>query len=166
MRNSNTPERYNLLPYEAEFKLYCSAVIQVSPQSLKGYVSDYRYFAQWLAAHFPDTSVESATQSMLLHYRDYLDGNFPRSSTNRRLSSIRAFYSFLISQGILTESPMREIHNIAAGMTTHSPHKALVDDFMSAMSSLGVDERKRTANAVNEFLSISSQSHESSTSRI
>lgn len=158
--DSHKQKRYNLLPYEAEFKIYCSAVIGMSPLSIKGYVSDFKFFIHWLQASHPDVSVEHVSQTMIQQYKQYLQASFPRSTSNRRLSTLRAFYAFLISQGVLTESPTRDVHNITEATPIPHIYTALVEDFMSNTNDREFGAKQHLQSTVLDFLSVSATPHE------
>ncbi len=157
---SSKQKRYNLLPYEAEFKIYCSAVIGVSPLSIKGYMSDFKFFVHWLQAQYPGTTVEQVSQSMAEEYRRYLQASFPRSTSNRRLSTLRAFYSFLVSQGVLTESPTRDLHNITDTKLVDDNFMPLIEAFMSNSNDRDASARHELQSTVLDFLTVTATTHE------
>jgi len=54
--------------------------------------------------------------SQVLGYRQYLiDENVPYTTINRRLSSLRKFFSFCIDQGWIQHNPAKEVENIKEG---------------------------------------------------
>ena len=129
-------EGYNLYNLEPQFKSFLTAG-NVSQITLKNYLSDFRHFAGWLehyvgtdvvssTARNPDFSVAEFTSSkverllrndmtseVVFKYRSYLVvNNLPHKTINRRLSALRKFCSFCISQGWMTENPAKKISNI------------------------------------------------------
>ena len=160
-------KRYNLLPFEHEFRLYAHAVIGLTPVSIKNYISDYRYFVQWLDAQFSPLTVEHADVHHIELYRSYLvEQGLPRASVNRRLSALRALYTFLIHQGIISSSPMKSIKNMtqhtsdmtASVMRSSSPTSInpLISKFCDEQRSLGIDQGtcSRNSKYIEEFLAI------------
>src|SRR3989339_1542622 len=116
---SNT---YNLYNLEAPFKKYLSAV-NYKPVSIRNYLSDIRHFFGWLISYFKseNISIESEikapqfiTIKSIFEYKSYLlKNNIPLKTINRRLSSIRKFFSFCISQGWIKENPAKQIRNMS-----------------------------------------------------
>ncbi len=149
-------QRYNLLPFEVEFRLYASAVIKLSPISLKNYISDYRYFTGWLIATYQNVTVESVSETHLLAYKAYLQGQgLPRASVNRRLSALRAVYAFLVQQHIVTENPMKHIKNMTEHGNTpessaHSP--SILDEYAQFLV-----EEKYDPNHMDQILADNSE---------
>lgn len=122
MNDSNSSVGYNLYNLEPQFRSYLSAGKGISPHSVKNYLSDFRYFAGWAQSYpaSPSDSGENnhATSSLLSvkllsDYRNYLIGcHLPYRTINRRLSTVRRFCSFSISQGWLKENFGKNIHNV------------------------------------------------------
>jgi len=137
-------KQYNLYNLEPLFKKYLLTE-NISPISLKNYLSDFRHFAGWVefynrshrvilnevkdlsrmrdnsnklrdssptAQNDIDRIISSQTVS---EYRSYLTtNNIPHKTINRRLSTIRKFCSFCISQGWMKENPAKKIINVIA----------------------------------------------------
>ncbi|KKQ24141.1 MAG: Collagen triple helix repeat-containing protein, partial [Candidatus Roizmanbacteria bacterium GW2011_GWC1_37_12] len=114
---------YNLYNLEPQFKKFLTAG-NVSPITLKNYLSDFRHFAGWLDFYIkanPNVgSIHESTlqdfinEKMISEYRSYLvENNLPHKSINRRLSTLRKFCSFCISQGWIKENPAKKISNIS-----------------------------------------------------
>jgi site-specific recombinase XerD len=93
---------------------------------LKNYLSDLRHFLGWLTFYWKSNNVgtihELSLQELSLQklitaktisdYKAYLlENNIPLKTTNRRLSTVRKFCSFCISQGWLKENPAKKIKN-------------------------------------------------------
>src|SRR3989344_3095894 len=102
---------YNWYNLETNFRIYLAAVKKISPLSAKNYLSDLRYFVGWAHQALPE---QCMTADNLECYRDYLvASNLPPRTTNRRLSSIRAFSGFLLSQGIIKTNPSKGVRNFS-----------------------------------------------------
>ncbi|MBW7960152.1 site-specific integrase, partial [Patescibacteria group bacterium] len=112
-------KRYNFYNLEPQFRTFLLAE-NISPITLKNYLSDFRHFAGWLTTNnkFAISRKENAlglpiTSEDISNYRSYLyQNNLPQKTINRRLSTVRKFCSFCISQGWLTENPAKGITNL------------------------------------------------------
>lgn len=115
---------YNLDNLEALFKQYLLAGNN-KPVSIKNYLSDFRHFVGWLIFKFkvrsskfeveekPFRIVNQITISLIEEYKSYLiENNIPTKTINRRLSTVRKFCSFCVSQGWMKENPARQISNV------------------------------------------------------
>jgi hypothetical protein len=101
---------YNLYNLEPQFREFLIAE-NISPISLKNYLSDLRYFFGWMSSK--SLNVEAIDKELVEDYRKYLlDNNLPHKTVNRRLSTLRKFCSFCISQGWMDENPAKKIANI------------------------------------------------------
>src|SRR3990167_8083174 len=130
---------YNLYNVEPQFRKFLAAE-NISAISLKNYLSDFRHFAAWLdfylsshsviprdhsvilsEAKDPDAGiiVSVLTPEILSEYRGYLvENKFTHKTINRRLSTVRRFCSFCISQGWLKENPAKKISNIGQNFSS------------------------------------------------
>lgn len=122
---------YNLYNLEASFRNYLVAE-NVSPNTLKNYLSDFRYFCGWYESPKTANSTQQFTilsftslddlvkelpnllqNQVISDYKNYLSKNkLPSKTINRRLSTLRKFCSFCISQGWLKENPAKHLENI------------------------------------------------------
>ncbi|MEK7633882.1 MAG: phage integrase SAM-like domain-containing protein, partial [Patescibacteria group bacterium] len=145
------PNTYNLYNLEAPFKQFLLAGNQKAV-SIKNYLSDVRHFFGWLILYFKShkiqiesevTITQFITTSVISEYKSYLESNnIPHKTTNRRLSTLRKFCSFCISQGWMKENPAKKISNISSlPPTTYplQPNKASVSPglFKKAMAFIG-----------------------------
>lgn len=100
--------------------------------SIKNYLSDLRHFLGWLILYLKSkhhhlivnfstydslpTQIEIIKQiddKIVQEYKSYLAENkIPIKTINRRLSTLRKFFSFCISQGWLKENPAKKIENL------------------------------------------------------
>lgn len=108
-------EGYNLYNIEPKFKNFLRAG-NISADTLKNYLSDIRHFTGWLSANSkPDIKPlsESLSQSTVEGYKEYLKSNsVPAITINRRLSSLRKFFDFLIDEAMISINTARLVHNI------------------------------------------------------
>jgi len=100
-------ERFiNYIRYEKRF----------SEHIIKAYQTDLNQFYSWLDTHYdindPSSIGYMIIRSWLVHLMD--KGISPRA-VNRKLSSLRSFYKFLIREGMIDENPMKKIIPPKAG---------------------------------------------------
>jgi len=108
--------QYNFYNIEASFKQYLLAGNK--KVTVKNYLSDFRHFLGWfilknkLNSDLPD--ITSLINIRLINeYKSYLiENKIPVKTINRRLSTIRKFCSFCISQGWMKENPGKQVQNI------------------------------------------------------
>jgi site-specific recombinase XerD len=118
-------DTYNLYNLEAPFKEYLSTGNH-KPVSIKNYMSDFRHFAGWITLYLKSNSIskgehggsplqEFITVNIISEYKFYLsENNIPHKTVNRRLSTVRKFCSFCISQGWMKENPGKKVGNVRA----------------------------------------------------
>jgi len=119
-------KRYNLDNFEASFREFLQNE-GVSLPTLKNYLSDHRHFWGWytfyLHSKHDDNLNDKITSRFSLAsmidfeavscYKDYLETNaLPIKTINRRLSTLRKFCSFCISQNWMRENPAKQVTNI------------------------------------------------------
>ncbi len=138
---------YNLYNFEASFRKFLIAE-NVNPLTLKNYLSDFRYFAGWMeqsnSVNFPQNAeqggknlTEHVTEKLLsveklASYKDFLvKSGFPRSSINRKLSTVRKFCSFCITQGWMKENPGKKVANYENNPSKHDAFE--LNDFKEYM---------------------------------
>ncbi|QQG44284.1 MAG: phage integrase SAM-like domain-containing protein [Candidatus Roizmanbacteria bacterium] len=125
--------QYNQYNFESSFKNYLLAE-KVKPVTLKNYLSDLRHFLGWLTipSHInvgtgrdlslPDETsfiTQNLTLETLENYKQYLiSNNLPLLTVNRRLSTLRKFCTFCISQGWMKENPAKKISNVKFQMSS------------------------------------------------
>lgn len=156
--------QYNLYNFEALFKKFLLAE-NVSLPTLKNYLSDFRHFGGWwifkLKVQNVQLNVEEGQQIQLVsritsdlveEYKMYLiQNNLPVSTINRRLSTVRKFCSFCISQGWMKENPAKKIANFQSENT-----KNLLKEFENDIAKEGENEKtvKHIVADITEFLQV------------
>jgi len=128
--------QYNLSNLEASFKQYLLTVNAkpLNSITIKNYLSDLRHFLGWIISdvrahhaapqHQSDPRksasvsteilplIQAVTPTVVSDYKNYLNSNnIPPKTINRRLSTLRKFGSFCISQGWMKENPAKRIKN-------------------------------------------------------
>ncbi|MEK7597785.1 MAG: phage integrase SAM-like domain-containing protein [Patescibacteria group bacterium] len=146
-------ETYNLYNLEAPFKEYLIAGNQKAV-SIKNYLSDFRHFFGWLISTGEETSPLQGSINIktVSEYKSYLESNnIPHKTINRRLSTLRKFCSFCISQGWMKENPAKKIGNISIKtvfVRRQSLNKALISpEPLSSPPPIGVEGRLRRGSS-------------------
>ncbi len=159
-------KRYNLSNFEAPFKQFLLAEnnnVNLNPITVKNYLSDLRHFLGWVNTQTelasisdfdPQASLEIMTSSLILNYQQYLyKGYIPVKTINRRLSTIRKFFSFCIGQGWIKHNPAKEVQNLKSFTTNDFE---LINQYYNHL----VDQREnlltidQNIQNVNEFFKI------------
>jgi len=153
---------YNFYNFEASFKKFLLAE-NVSPITLKNYLSDLRHFLGWTILklkaqnkkNFENLSplefLNQINESLVEEYKNYLVVNaIPAKTINRRLSTLRKFFSFCISQGWLKENPAKKIQNLKLKIDS------IISSFALSLEKENLDQKtiKSYLEVVQEFLSL------------
>ncbi len=160
---------YNLYNTEALFRKYLLAENKTSI-TVKNYGSDLRHFIGWvtlgkrLHTSAPEEMSELITQELIEDYVQYLeDSKTPIKTINRRLSTLRRFCSFSISQGWMSHNPAKKMQNRV--LQTSSPHKAqfpnpiakILQEMKTELrESEGAYQSAQTVKDVEEFIAVTS----------
>lgn len=174
--DKKTAAGYNLSSFEQDFRTYLTAGKKRSPHTVKNYISDLRFFDGWLQTygdhdHRTHTTREGFLQSIssshVEEYKSYLaEGGFPRRTINRRLSTLRTFFTFAVKQGWTTLNPAKGVHNIRkpGAQPRKNKHSETKHGVLgSLIVSFGSDMRSEPAHAehadeymkdIEEFFSI------------
>lgn len=106
--------RYNFFYFEAAFRKYLYAENASTP-TIKNYLSDLHFFFTWMRNDkgIIDLDLSDApnvfTHTLVREYHEFLVASKAPSSTyGRRLSSLRQFFSFCITQAWLKSNPAHE----------------------------------------------------------
>jgi len=155
-------KRYNFYNFEASFKKFLLAE-NVSPITLKNYLSDLRHFLGWTILkikaqnkkNFENLSplefLNQIDESLVEEYKNYLVVNaIPAKTINRRLSTLRKFFSFCISQGWLKENPAKKIQNLKLKIDS------IISSFALSLEKENLDQKtiKSYLEVVQQFLSL------------
>lgn len=172
-------DTYNLYNLEAPFKEYLVAGNQAGEinadkradlhgkklhsLSIKNYLSDFRHFIGWMIDQRKSASQSAKidfsqlefilTPTVINDYKNYfITNNLPHKTINRRLSTVRKFCSFCISQGWLKENPAKKISNIKYQRSNLD----VLDQFQSDLEKEKLDQSVITSylSDVREFLGL------------
>ncbi len=151
-------QAYNWYNLELNFRIYLSAVKKMRPVSVKNYLSDIRHFIGWTsseAAKFESDQPEVIMiPANLEKYRSYLtSSNLPLKTVNRRLSTLRSFCDFLISQNIIQLNPSKSLRNQAMHLMSNST-STFENQYISSIESLKLsqEELDQIKEDVSEFI--------------
>jgi site-specific recombinase XerD len=156
---------YNFYNFEALFKQYLLAENN-SPITIKNYLSDLRHFLGWVilkllreASSQSAEKVEKITSEefialidapLIEEYKQYLiTNNIPQKTINRRLSTLRKFFTFCILQGWQKDNPAKKVNNLIA-----SKNELLSDfqQYLMQKRGLSTSEIKNINDDINGFL--------------
>lgn len=174
---------YNLYNLEASFKEWLIAGIKnrrndakkretgettrkgLTNISIKNYLSDFRHFWGWLTFYLKSNNlgtihklslVKLITSKTIFDYKSYLiENNIPTKTVNRRLSTLRKFCSFCISQGWMKENPAKKISNIKYQIA-NIENGQILNQFQQDLLKENLDQKTITnyLDDIQEFLSI------------
>ncbi len=160
---------YNFYNFEASFKQYLIAGNK-TPVSVKNYLSDLRHFFGWMTFYLVNDRkiistdlnesqfISAIDEKLIVNYKSYLiENNIPAKTINRRLSTVRRFCSFCVSQGWMTVNPGKQIANIQSE-TLHidAETKSMLDEYRSSLQQKQNSQHSITnsLNDIEEFLHI------------
>lgn len=114
--------------YLQEFKLYIEVEKNFSKHTVAAYSSDILSFLIWLG----DRNVEDVSYSLMREYLLYINKfNYLKTTTARKIASLRTFYRFLYRERIIEKNPAIGIHAPKKGkslpefLTEHEIEKIL-----------------------------------------
>jgi len=140
---------------------------RLTKTSVKNYLSDLRHFLGWLIIKLKvknpslniddltaDKFVSQITLDLIEDYKGYLlENNIPIKTVNRRLSTLRKFFSFCISQGWLKENLAKKISNVKKDLLEKTD---ILLQFKKDLEKEGLDKKtiKSYLEDIQEFLSV------------
>jgi integrase/recombinase XerC len=106
------------MDYLADFEQRLITIRNAGKHTARAYLGDIRSFLRFMADRYyggPDVSVDTVRPSEIdrLKMRAYLAhlqaGNITKRSVARKLSAIRAFFDFLLAEGVVESNPADEV---------------------------------------------------------
>lgn len=82
----------------------------ISPYTVRGYLADLKKFGEWFkVTNGENVRLRNVTPVDVRDYKMHLQtaSNFKPSTINRRLSSLRAYFTWAIQEGLIKENPVR-----------------------------------------------------------
>lgn len=148
--------QYNQYNSEALFKKSLLAE-NVSKSTIKNYLSDLRHYFGWLYQSVSKNSTSEnldvialSTVPTVKNYIASLSTNgIPEKTINRRLSTLRKFFSFSINQGWMNYNPAKKIENIHSELSVSES----LGEFESFLKGIGLteDDIKDRLDDIKEF---------------
>lgn len=93
----------------SEFMNYLKLEKKTSDNTCEAYKRDVAAFERFLADRGCDRLTKASNTDVVAYLMELKNTGKSKSTTNRKLSSIRTFYKFLIKKGKLTENPTDDI---------------------------------------------------------
>ena len=91
------------------FNKYLTEVKKCSQNTLSSYLRDIRQLSEYMETHVDD-SLDKVTEDELSDYINWLKGNGKSVATvSRAIASIKSFYSVLVTDGHIEESPATKL---------------------------------------------------------
>ena len=104
-----------MLDIICEYEDYLSRVRQASGNTVSSYIRDIRQFSDWLECA-GKTELLSATQQNISAYLSYLLGHGKSGATgSRTLASLKNFYAYAVSSGVIEASPVTDQIHVERG---------------------------------------------------
>ncbi len=150
---------YNLSNLEPKFKSYLYSE-NISPVSLRNYMSDLRHFFGWIFSKNKDKNkninqvLSSVTPNLVEDYKkEHANLKLPTKTINRRLSSLRKFFSFYHKEGLIKNNPTTSLKNITTVTLKQKPFSPNISsDSFTPLVSLPekeLEEKPKLANNLN-----------------
>lgn len=156
---------YNLLEITHMFKLYLVAG-KKSPTSIKNYLSDLRHFLGWLQNEIKSDlkqAILDTDSARILVYKEYLKNNLvPTKTINRRLSMLRNFFAFCISQQWIKSNPAKKVINMDIKLTkSNSLLENAISEYLLQKESSGEEKKnmRYAKSTLLEFINVISLSN-------
>jgi len=137
--------------------------------SIKNYLSDLRHFFGWLYFSLksnnlnisltskPEEILRQINKGIINAYQSYLIANqIPIKTINRRLSTLRKFFTFCISQGWLKENPAKKIQNLKFTLEKREQNdnsKFKINSIISSFA-LSLEKENLNQNTIKSYLEV------------
>lgn len=147
MRKINKLNASNVPYYLDDIEMSFVVFLQkdgASVKTRKNYKSDVRHFLRWF-----NRPIKSITPTHINEYKKYFSSNTPQATLNRRLSTMRTFFSFCLESGLIATNPSRTITNVSKPFNT----KTLLEDFAYDLQNEGASKAtvKNYVSDVRQF---------------
>lgn len=133
----------NVLNYQAVLDTLFVAFLHgknISEKTLVNYKSDVKHFIAWILEYYQTNSiiipetlqdfVKSISHSHIDTYKNMqINSSTPQATTNRRLSSLRIFFTFTQEQGWTTVNPCDSINNVTPPQSTLTTTESLIKNY-------------------------------------
>lgn len=93
------------------FLQYISLEKKYSKNTLKAYQSDIQLFSNYLSNYYDNFRLNDASPQMVRSWvANMKEDGHNTNSINRKISTLKSFYKFLLKKGAISANPMRKIH--------------------------------------------------------
>jgi integrase/recombinase XerC len=93
-----------------QFITYISQVKRYSPHTVRAYQSDLEQFENYCRASYQISDFSSINHQIIRSWIvSLLDAGVSARSTNRKISSLKSFYKFLLKEGKITSDPLLKV---------------------------------------------------------
>lgn len=125
-----------------------------SIKTQKNYLADVKDFSSWLEQMNVKKTVKEIKKETIQGYIENLENQSKSVATiNRRLSSLRMFFTFMIQQHIVDSHPLEHISNLS-GDSIEQTHKALFAAYEAKLKQQGKNTTETTysKHVVSDFI--------------
>jgi len=122
----------------ADFSAFLEVQRNLSRHTRRAYLTDLKEYESFLkdpSNHLATTEICDSTPETIRAYMAFLHGRgLKKISVNRKISSLKAFYAYLIRTGVIKRNPMTGIR--APKMEKHMPTFLSVDEAFEIMKAV------------------------------
>ncbi|MGA3014049.1 MAG: site-specific integrase, partial [Bacteroidales bacterium] len=95
---------------QAKFIDYIQYERRYSPHTVLAYRKDLDQFYSFLTTQYNTTDIKEVTHPMIRSWLvSMIEEKISPRSVNRKLTTLKSFYKFMIREGIISVNPMRKI---------------------------------------------------------
>lgn len=96
--------------FKDKFIEYISSEKRFSEHTIKSYSSDISQFQDYLSVEFDITEVETISFQIIRSWiASLLENGINPSSVNRKISTLKTYFKFLLREGVLQKNPMLKV---------------------------------------------------------
>jgi len=96
-----------------KFIQYLQLEKRYSTHTVVAYQTDLDSFTEYLTSHYALSNPEESTRDMIRSWvMTLMEQGFSATSVNRKLSTLKTYYHFLLRQGIVTVNPVKAIQSL------------------------------------------------------
>ncbi|MBE0651455.1 MAG: tyrosine-type recombinase/integrase [Bacteroidales bacterium] len=99
-----------------KFIRYLQYEKRYSPHTVKAYQNDLRSFQKYLEENYEISDIKDARSEMVRSWIvTLMDEKFGAKSINRKISTLKAFYKYLLRESLVTKNPVANVHTLKQG---------------------------------------------------
>lgn len=99
----------------SEFEIYLSLEKRLSKNTTLGYIHDIKVFAEYIEKEYDCSASEVQSSHIESFLAEVIDRKLTKASQSRMLSSLRAFFTFMLINEHITQMPTEFIENPKTG---------------------------------------------------